>query len=173
MWGFQRTKVRFKGFKMDYSKIEAKERIKLAVKAMAKQDLAEVKLLSDSAPVESVVVSELAFSKALQGLIQSVTSFEMEMRGLALTFACYRGDDRGVVLGDCVDQATAAKKAWADFSADKGFSSQELMAVIGGHHQMVLNLFDTNLEPKPGLVEHWRSLLEFCFAGHMEVKGLH
>ena len=158
---------------MDYSNIDSVKRVRLTIEAIARQDLSEVKRLSDAAPLESVDVPELAFSKTVQGLIQSATSFEMEMRGLALTFACYRGDDRGLVLGDCVDQATAAKRAWADFSTSKGFSPQELMAIIGGHNQMVLNLFHTTLEPKPGLVEHWRSLLEFCFTGQMDVKACH
>lgn len=154
---------------MDYQNLPTSERIRLTIKAIAKKDPQEVRRLSDSCPVKTVEVADLEYLNTTRMLTRVAMMFELEMRGIALTMATNLKSERGDILNECLDQAVAAKEAWAEFCQQYKLSPEELISSAGGHHPAVAGMMQTTLEPRSELVEHWRKLFQIAASG--EVLG--
>lgn len=149
--------------------MNVRERISLAIKAIAQKDYAQVRNLVDSCPTEHVEVANLEFLNTTRMLCRVAQLFECDMRGLALNFASTAIRDSPDGITDCLDQVAAANQAFSEFCRDFNVCADDLLGTIGGHHPAVNYLIGLSPKPKADFVDYWRQV--FTIAASGEVLG--
>lgn len=152
----------------DYTLLTPVQRMQLTVQATAARNFAAIRQLIDTAPKRTTTSADPEYLDLSRMVLRVANQYELELRGMALTWhlLCAGNQEAGQQVRA---EAAAAVQAWKDFCVGQGVEPDDLIAAVGGHHPVVIELVRWAPEPQPELVEKWRGL--FAVAAGSEMFG--
>jgi len=120
-----------------HARLSASERIRAAVSAMARGDAEELQTLKETCPKKSYLMTDPAYSEAMERLLALALAVESDLQGMTLDFfLASRGEDHEAV-DDVIAAAAALEAAWREFLAELGIPRREMHEAGPPRHHAV------------------------------------
>lgn len=120
-----------------YARLSPPERIRAAISAMARGDDEEVTKLKTTCPKKSFLMTDPAYSEAMERLMHLSMAIESDLRGMTLDF--FMASRLGAL--DAVDQtladAASLETAWQALLAEHGIPREEMRKAEPTRHRAV------------------------------------